>query len=191
MPPKFEGELAEPIFAPLPDGTLLSDGVLVARIRKMTALARRYGVEPNDGFAIAYAMACDLVPGFQVLHDDPHARALNLPKAYYGEGTKRKGSGAIPELWSGNVLIWVFSLFRKKFPEENESDLAARVVLCMEESLAREAHEKELEGLRMTPPEELTKLQREKARQRVLHRGGCQVRIYGRRNAGIRTRKDL
>jgi hypothetical protein len=63
--PKFTGELAEPILAPLPDGELFRDGVLEARIRKMTALAKHYGVKEGDGFELAYKMACDLPLAFR------------------------------------------------------------------------------------------------------------------------------
>jgi hypothetical protein len=153
-PPKFEGELAKPILARLPNGgDLFSDGVLLVRIRKMTALAKHYEVEPGDWFELAYKMACDLVPGLQVFYDDVRARATQKdPKTraavadlpvWYGNGTKPKGSGPIPEWLDGDMLTWIFGLFKQKFPKDNDIAIADRIVLLMDESLASAAHETE------------------------------------------------
>src|SRR5271165_1296606 len=136
-PPQFRGALNEPIYAPFDvpaaDGELiLGDGfyhVFEARLKKMSALAKHYKVEiPPDGLALAYALACDFVPGFQVRYDDPTARALGLPEADYGKGTKPKGAGAIPEVFGGTMLIEVFRWFQKTFPGESEAELADRIV---------------------------------------------------------------
>jgi hypothetical protein len=154
-PPKFKGELAEPILSPLDrlvDGQV-GEGFYIrleARTRKLYALAKHYDVEPNNWFVLAYTMACDLVPGFQVLYDDPRARSLKLPDAYYGNGTRQKGSGAIPELFDGDVLIWIFNLFKQKFPRENDIAIADRIVLCLDKDLAGAAHEKERMALGKT-----------------------------------------
>jgi hypothetical protein len=88
-------------------------------------------------------MACDLVPGFQVLYDDPAARALRLPDAYYGAGTKEKGSGKIPEFLDGKLLIGIFNLLKREFPKETDSSLADGLVLTLDTTLAGAAHEKE------------------------------------------------
>jgi hypothetical protein len=149
--PKFKGELAKPILAPLPDGgDLLSDGVLMTRIRRMGLLAEHYGVEPGDFFLLAYKMACDFVPGLQVLYDDMRARAMRLPDAYYCAGTKKKGSGSIPEFMDGDVLIWVFSLYKQKFPKENDIAIADRIVLTLDAELAGAAHEAKRDRLSKT-----------------------------------------
>jgi hypothetical protein len=152
-PAKFSGELAEPILAPLHvDGEdLFSDGVFEARIRKTALLAAHYGVEPGDWFGLAYRMALDLVPGFQVLYDDPRARALQShPKTraavadlpvYYGNGTRPKGSGDIPEFMDGDVLIGIFAAFKESFPKENDVAIADRIILCIDDTLAGAAHE--------------------------------------------------
>jgi hypothetical protein len=161
--PKFTGELAEPILAPL--DLLAGDGQLgesfyirlEARIRKLAALAKHYDVEPNNWFLLAYTMACDLVPGFQVLYDDPRARARQLPDAYYGNGTKAKGSGKIPEWLDGDVLIWIFRLFKEKFPRDYDNAIAERIVLCMDEGLAGPAHEKERMAIGKTLRNRLSK----------------------------------
>ncbi len=166
--PKFEGELAEPILAPLPDSRdLFSDGVLLARIRKMAALAKHYEVEPGDWFELAYKMACDLVPGLQVFYDDVRARAMqNDPKTraavadmpvWYGNGTRPKGSGEIPEFWDGELLIGVFRLFKEKFPQDNDISISDRIVLLMDESLAGAAHETERMALGKTLRNRLSK----------------------------------
>lgn len=125
-PPQFEGELNEPILAPfdLPernaDGKLILGGsffqIMIARMRKLDALRKHYEIESKDGNALALALACDFVPGFRVLYDDPRARALELPDAYYGSGTKPKGSGAIPEFLNGPILTFLFEQFAKRFP---------------------------------------------------------------------------
>jgi hypothetical protein len=149
--PKFTGELAEPILAPMPDGDdPFSDGVLMARILKFSALAKHYGVKEGDGFALAYAMALDLVPGFKVLYDDPRARALKLPNAYYGNGTRPKGSGSIPEVFDGEVLLGVFGLFKQRFPKDNDIAIADRIVLCLDAGLAGAAYERERDALGKT-----------------------------------------
>jgi hypothetical protein len=151
-PAKFTGELATPILAPsLPTmDTLLSDGVLEARIHKMALLAKHYGVEKGDWFLLAYKMALDLVPGLQTLYDDPRARALKLPNAYYGNGTKKKGSGKFPEWLDGDVLIWIFGLFKQNFPRDNDTAIADRVVLCIDDTLAGAAHEARRDKLSKT-----------------------------------------
>ncbi len=149
--PKFEGELAQPIFASLDmsdDGRSFAIGhnfylVLETRIRKLTALAKHYGVKPDNGLGLALAMAVDLVPGFQVLYDDPRARALKLPGAYHGTGRKPKGTGAIPEVLNGIVLISIFSLFKSALPKRNETELAKQIILCVRPELAGIAKEKE------------------------------------------------
>ena len=145
-PPQFEGELNEPILAPfdLPernaDGKLILGGsffqIMIARMRKLDALRKHYEIESKDGNALALALACDFVPGFRVLYDDPRARALELPDAYYGSGTKPKGSGAIPEFLNGPILTFLFEQFAKRFPDEREKDLAERIVLCFKPKLA-------------------------------------------------------
>lgn len=151
---KFTGELADPILAPLSTGVdLIADSVLVARARKLGLLAEHYGVDSNDWFSLACKMACDLVPGFQVLYDDPWARAIqtdpvmgpavaDLP-VYYGNGTKPKGSGSIPEWLDGELLVGLFNLLKREFPKEKDSSLADKLVLCLDVSLAGRAHEKE------------------------------------------------
>jgi hypothetical protein len=150
-PPKFAGELAEPILAPLHlDGDLLSDGVLEARMRKMTLLSKHYGIKDGDGFGLAYRMALDLVPGFAVLYDDVRARALKWPNAFYGNGTRPKGSGDIPELMDGDVLIAIFAAFKEKFPKENDTSIADRIILCLDDGLAGAAHETKRERLSKT-----------------------------------------
>jgi hypothetical protein len=141
--------------------------VLEARARKMAALREHYGVEPNDWFSLAYTMACDLVPGFQVFYDDVRARAMqNDPKTraavadlpvWYGNGTKPKGSGEIPEWIDGDMLIWVFRLFKDKFPQDNDIAIADRLILCLEESLAGKAHEKKRDALNKTLRNRLSK----------------------------------
>jgi hypothetical protein len=149
---KFAGELATPILAPLHvDGEdLFSDGVLEARIHKMALLAKHYGVEKGDWFLLAYKMALDLVPGFQVLYDDPRARAMERQDAYYGNGRRPIGSGGIPEFWSGDVLIWIFAAFKQKFPNMNDTAIADKFVLCMDEGLAGAAHVTERDRLSKT-----------------------------------------
>jgi hypothetical protein len=159
-PPKFEGELNEPIFAPFdlpehdPEGKLIpGDGfyaVFLARMRKMGALAEHYKINDKSGFALAYALACDFVPGFQVLYDDPLARSLGMPEAYYGTGTKPKGSGAIPETLNGLALTFTFKLLAKGFPGEKESALAERLVLMLKPEFAGAQHRTERERLSKT-----------------------------------------
>jgi hypothetical protein len=171
-PPKFEGALAEPILAPF---EMMADKQLgpsfyiglEARARKLGLLAKHYGVEPNDWFSLAYKMACDLVPGFQVLYDSPAARAIqsdpvmgphvaDLP-VYYGNGTRPKGSGDLPEWMDGDMLIWMFRLFKEKFPKDNDIAVADKLVLCLDDSLAGAAHETKRNALNKTLRNRLSK----------------------------------
>jgi hypothetical protein len=167
-PPKFKGELAQPILAPF---DMMADGQLgpgfylglEARIRKFSLLAKHYGVEPNDWFLLAYKMACDLVPGLQVLYDDPAARALKLPSAYYGNGTRPKGSGELPEVMDGELLVGIFRLFKEKFPQDNDISIADKLVIAWDESLAGAAHEKKRDALNKTLRNRLSKARNEAA----------------------------
>ncbi len=155
---KFTGELLEPILVPFEVPRYDASGKLLInlsgfseRIKKMAALARHYEVADGNkinGDLLAYKMACDLVPGFKVLIDDPIARAINseflgtLPDVYYGKGTKLKGSGAFPEWLNGILLIFSFEVFAFKYPKEAEVALAERVVLTFKPELKGEQHKK-------------------------------------------------
>jgi len=151
--PQFEGELNEPIFAPFEMPERDADRkigigenflyILKARHKKWAALMKHYNVDNFSG--LAWALACDFVPGFHVLYDDPRARALNVSHfyyghAYYGKGTKPKGSGKIPEWLNGIVLILIFRVLHQNFPNETEIELGERIVLFLKPELSGARH---------------------------------------------------
>jgi hypothetical protein len=172
-PPIFEGELNEPIFAPFdlpehdPEGKLIfGDGflqVMTARISKLDARRKHYRIANKNGFdSLAYALACDFVPGFQVLYDDPLARSLGMPEAYYGKGTKAKGSGTLPEFLDGPILTFMFKMLAKAFPDKSEKDLADIVVLALKPELTGARHKTERERIGKTLRNRLGKARRPK-----------------------------
>ncbi len=145
-PPKFTGELGTPILAALEmqgrndEGTLrLSiSPAFIEQLRKLEFLAAHYNALRDgkiDFFVLSFAMAKDLVPGFQILYDDPIARDLNLPNAYRGK-TKPKGAGKLRERASGQDLITLFHGLQKAFPDRSEVRLSEMIAECLIPDLA-------------------------------------------------------
>ena len=100
------------------------------RLKKMDALRAHYGIlERSESayFFLAYQMACDLVPGFQVLLDSPAARTMKLPNAFHGN-TKPIGMGQIPEHLSGQKLILLFKLANDAWPHRSEKAIAEEII---------------------------------------------------------------
>jgi hypothetical protein len=154
----FKGELAKPILTPFSYPQLNADekpvvsvsAGTVARLEKLPLLAEHYGVTQGDWFNLALRLAIDFVPGFRVLYDDPLARALKLPDAFYGLGNKPKGSGRLPEWVNGNALIVIFEAFRNRFPAESDTSLSQRIVAALIPELAGSAHKSERERVAKT-----------------------------------------
>ena len=114
----------------------------------------------DDHFNLAFRLALDFVPGFRILFDDPAARSMNLPDAYYGKGTKQKGSGTIPEMFNGPVLVFVFKLFAQRFPEKNETQLAEVIAGTIKPELKGLRREKDRQRLGKTLRNRLAKARR-------------------------------
>jgi hypothetical protein len=110
--------------------------------------------------SLAFQLARDFVPGFRILYDDPGARALKLPNAYYGKGTKPKGSGAIPEVLGGKVLASLFDLLAKKFPDDSDVQRADRLVLAFKPELKGARYETQRKAIGKTIRNRLARARR-------------------------------
>jgi hypothetical protein len=164
--------LAEPILVPLETPERDADGKLIVRmdwglflkqLQKMELLAQHYGVAETDHFNLAFRLARDFVPGFRILYDDPGTRALKLPNAYYGKGTKPKGSGAIPETLDGQTLVLWFKMLAKAFPDETEVTLADHIVLAIKPELKGIRYETQRKATSKTIRNRLARARRAKA----------------------------
>jgi hypothetical protein len=152
--PKFTAQLLAPILIKLPehdaDGRLILDlTATVERFRKLELLARHYQATGEDGkvdfSALAMRLACDFVPGFEVLYDEPAARTAKLPNTYRGGGRKLKGSGKLPEELNGPLLLRLFETFRQSL-DESEREIAGRIAVAVRPELKGTRNRKEREG---------------------------------------------
>jgi len=128
-PAKFTGELAKPISLRLEE---LHEplAALPERMKKLDLLKKHYGA--TDWAMLAYELAVDLVPGFQIVYDDPLAAELNrtagldLPLSG-GVKAGRKGTGQCPEL-SGNRLILMVDMTRRLFKLKSNAAACKMIV---------------------------------------------------------------
>jgi hypothetical protein len=167
MADKFKGPLSEPIIADWPpplsalSGTIDQQKIQTdlvrcfeERFKKLSLLVDHYGAKTDgkiDFVKLVWAMASDLVPGFQILYDDPISRSLGLPNAYYGK-TKPKGASALPEFLSGKAFIALADLFLKDRPKASDREIAEFLVSCVRNDLKGPAkrieREKKIKTLR-------------------------------------------
>jgi hypothetical protein len=144
--PKFTGDLAKPIRTALQLPGAAGDGtrilppdyrVMIEHWRKLELLFEHYGIAERSGssawFCLAYRLACDCVPGFQAVYDDPIARALKLPNAVPRHGPPRK----LPEWMPDEILKKFADLYVREGIAADVSNASEIIACAIEPELAK------------------------------------------------------
>lgn len=161
---EWPGDIGQPIVVPfrgMPDGNNFPLDGLQERFQKLIRLADHYGInrggDPGWGLLLAYQIASDLHPGFELVYNDWQATAF---KSLYGltplhrlregarPGHRPKGSGWAALFAPEVVALWVDTLSKiakKKGKKISEKKICELIAISVDPDLEKRANQSEKE----------------------------------------------